>query len=291
MKATIPKAVGRAGIITANLCDPLSELLSRILSPDKTSPNAVGFYYETTIHDTLKCYTSLFNVYDNDAVPWMRMGMTLDRLASSPWVTELHFYPLKLHSKHKLEDKFRLICTETLSTNASNILEKNVVFTYMLMQALKLKMPYDIQPITGYDIVNNILCKTQDIPCVQLATRIMHTAVVHDVICVYLNNPITESDHKHIINETQREFVEFASVCIDLYTVHQEFRTAITHIHTASITHLLDAEVQLISNIVTGIHNGCISNSTLNSDIQRLTRERSALGQDSNLPLSRKSVV
>ena len=85
---------GRCGIIGACLIDPLSQLISKIMGLREDEVNSVGFYYEAELHGVNKTTVMLFNIYDNDPIPWLRLGYTMDLLLASPFVTRITFYPL-----------------------------------------------------------------------------------------------------------------------------------------------------------------------------------------------------
>src|SRR5437773_1781819 len=85
---------GRCGILTACLIDPLSLLISKISGLQENEVNSVGFYYESDLHGTIVHSVLLFNIYDNDPIPWLRVSYTMDLLLASPFVTKITYYPL-----------------------------------------------------------------------------------------------------------------------------------------------------------------------------------------------------
>lgn len=168
----ISRIYEHCGIVTVCLVDPLSQLISKIMRLHENDANAIGFYYEAELHGVSKCTVILFNIYDNDPVPWLRLGYTMDLLLASPFVTKITYYPIvtgpsdsssSLLSRatmsrasqmrvntarnfntdsdkqinqisRKLEEIFRTVVVETISANANAIHDKNISYTVLLLK-------------------------------------------------------------------------------------------------------------------------------------------------------------
>ncbi|MEO6066606.1 MAG: hypothetical protein ABIQ41_01340 [Gemmatimonadales bacterium] len=281
----------RCGILTAHLTDPLSELTNKIIGTDE--PNAVGFYYETKDQGEFKHAVTLFNTYDNTPIQWLRLGYTLDLLLISPFVNRMTFYPLvsSQNKVTKLEEMFRIIVIETIGANAGSIADKNLSYTSLFLKRMGVVNTFQL--ITGYNLVNKVLLTLMKIR----DPNIISSSIVP---CPLIKNPIsincqreTANDHeiRFIIEESRREIVKLAAVFVDLYANNSEFRKNVLEmtINDKSIRHLTELfkkEDELISHVIGGIHNGVLSNETLNELIKDLSIQRDIVGNSKRLPLS-----
>lgn len=296
----------RCGIITACLTDPLSQFINKITGLKDSDHNSVGFYYHGELHGINRCTVILFNIYDNDPVPWLRLGYTMDLLLASPFVTKITFYPIVTnqhgsllsratlstvkHSREpKLEDMFRAVVIETINSNASAIHEKNVSYTALLLKIFGVtggeadRLMDGL--ITGYTLVNKVLLTLMGIK--QSDLNKIGSSIVP---CPLLMKPVTisapretvsDNDIKYIVEESRREITKLVAVFVDLYTTHEIFRNNVLATRTSSsysdyvnLTSLFSKETELITHVVSGIRNGIISNSTLNDIIYDLSNER-----------------
>ncbi|CAH6420855.1 Hypothetical protein HVR_LOCUS1307 [uncultured virus] len=186
---------GRCGILTACLVDPLSQLINKICGLREDDVNSVGFYYEAELHGMSKCTVILFNIYDNDPIPWLRLGYTMDLLLSSPFVTKITYYPLitsdnetqhgslltrdmiskrsaalseqtpkgskKQIVPRRLEETFRITVIQTISMNAKAVHDKNTSYTALLLKIAGITGEEADRLsgliITGYSLVNKVL--------------------------------------------------------------------------------------------------------------------------------------
>lgn len=310
----------KCGIIAACLTDPLSQFINKITGLKDDEHNCVGFYYEAELHGVNRCTVILFNIYDNDPVPWLRLGYTMDLLLASPFVTKITFYPIvtnqpgsllsratlssaKQIRETKLEDMFRTVVIEIINSNASAIHDKNISYTALLLKIAGVtggeadRLTNGL--ITGYTLVNKVLLTLMGVK--QSDLNKIGSSIVP---CPLLKKPITisaprehvaENDIKYIVEESRREITKLLAVFVDLYTTHDVFRSDIlaTRINgmgsgQVDLTNLFEIENDLVSHIVSGIQNGVISNGTLNDIIYNLTHERFILtGQNhQSLPMS-----
>ena len=308
----------RCGIMTVCLTDPLSQLISKIMGLREDEANSVGFYYEAELHGVSKCTVILFNIYDNDPVPWLRLGYTMELLLASPFVTKINFYPLvtnqsdsssslmsratmsKRSISKRLEDMFRTVVVETISTNAGAIHDKNISYTALLLKIAGITGEdadrLTIKIITGYSLVNRVLLTLMGIRQSDLSK--ISSSIIP---CPLLRTPVSiiapreqpnESDIKYVIEESRREITKLVAIFVDLFTSHELFRSNILATRLVNYTtdgnrssmgsvvnldSLFSLENELVSHIVGGIQNGIISNSTLNDIIRDISDERFSL--------------
>lgn len=321
----IARLHGRCGILTARLCDPLSQLINKITGLSEEDPNAVGFYYESEIHGVSKYTIILFNIYDNSPVPWLRLGYTMDLLLSSPFVIKMTFHPLvvdqsdssalsretitrksDMRPMDKLEEMFRVIVIETISTNATNIRDKNVSYTTLLMKAVGITNDetnmLTSKLITGYNLINRVLLALMNIretDSIKISTSIVPCPLLKKSSTINVNEKemkfakeiASEEESKFIIEETRREITKLAAIFVDLYTSHEIFRSNALSMRTngkssISLENLFTREAELVSHIIGSLQNGNLDNGTLNEIIRNLANERFSLGNYQNIPIS-----
>lgn len=115
--------IGRFGILTCNLTDPLSILIDKISISYNNKYNSVGFYY---INDDGDYNITLFDLYDCYHIKWTVSHCIMSYFISSLYVIKIEFYSFddenpkkftsiyntdllkhnKLHIRSKLEEKF-----------------------------------------------------------------------------------------------------------------------------------------------------------------------------------------
>lgn len=306
---------GKCGILTACLTDPLSKLVSKIygLSPDEV--NSVGVYYEAELHGTIKCNVLLFNIYDNDPIPWLRLGYSMDLLISSPFVNKILFYPLtslyqnnsvlsrsNISSKqtyNKLEERFRTAVVQILSYNSKITRDKNINYTALLLKGLGVTgRQYDNiinSTVTGYTLVNKALLMLMGVNKVnpgKISSSIIHCPLFRTPICITsFQEKNKDLDVQYIIEECRREITTLAAVFVDLYTSNKDFRNSIITtgfkktIVDDDISELLSRELEFAAYVTGGIQNGVLSTISINEIIEDINKERSKLGSNDNLPL------
>lgn len=316
----IARLHGRCGILTACLCDPLSQLINKIIGLNEEDPNAVGFYYESEIHGVSKYTIILFNIYDNNPVPWLRLEYTIDLLLSSPFVIKITFHPLvtdqsdssssitmtrksDMRPMDKLEEMFRVIVIETISANATNIRDKNVSYTTLLMKAVGVTNDETnilaSKLITGYNLVNRVLLALMNIretDSVKITTSIVPCPLLKksstiNVKEIASKEIASEEEMKFVIEETRREITKLAAIFVDLYTSHEIFRSNALSMRTngkssINLENLFTREAELVSHIIGSLQNGTLDNATLNEIIRDLANERFSLGNYQNIPIS-----
>lgn len=307
----------RCGIMTACLNDPLSQIISKIMGLKENDVNSVGFYYEGELHGVRKCTVILFNIYDNDPVPWLRLGYTMDLLLASPFVSKITYYPIEtatsssrysqtsilnrsgIRSKpvsKRLEENFRAAVVQTIGNNAKGTHDKNISYTSMLLKVAGVtgeeidKLVNSVQ--TGYSLVNKVLITLMGIESGELSK--ISSSIIP---CPLLKRPISisaprettnESDIRYIVEESRREITKLAAVFVDLFTTNDTFReymlsTGGGKTNQSALNRLLMNESELVSHLVGGLNNGIISSTTINNIIRDINIERFNLGNHEQL--------
>jgi len=304
---------GKCGIIAVRLIDPLSQLIDKINGLHDNDVNSIGFYYEAELHGISKCTVILFNTYDNDSVPWLKLGYTMDLLLASPFVTKITYYPLVHDSSQnnsrsgtsKLEEIFRTVVVQTIGTNAKAIHDKNISYTVMLLKIAGITGEevdrLSTNLITGYSLVNKVLLTLMGIDKAdfnKISSSVVSCPLLKQPISIVApRDNISDNDVKYIVEESRREITKLVAIFVDLFTSHDPFRENVlaTHSHKfkgslmdkdSTLDILFNHEQELISNIVVGLQNGIIDNSNLNDIIYDITKERANLGNYRPLVLS-----
>lgn len=314
---------GRCGIMTACLVDPLSQIISKIMGLKDGEVNSVGFYYEAQLHGVRECTVTLFNVYDNNPIPWLRLGYTMNLLLVSPFVTKIVYYPIVTNNSsllsrssmkikpfnNKLEETFQAIMVQVIGENAKVIHDKNTSYTALLLKTVGItgedadRLVNSI--ISGYTLVNKVLLTLMGIPLGESINRISNSILP----CPLLKQPITitapcesinENDIKYITEESRREITKLVAVFVDLFTSHQEFRSSIIStnfigfgttnnsslkIDKYNLENLFEKELELVQHVVGGFQNGIISSSSMNAIIKDINKERFNLDNYKQLPM------
>ena len=277
------------------------------------TPNAVGFYYETKPHENDAHTVLLFNIYDNDPIPWLRLGYTMSSLLTSQFITKITYYPLisdesdpvSLLSKNTLpvanliknlsdiSGTFRSTVIDTITASISP--DTYTSYTSLLLRLANITTNIS-NIVTGYSLVNKVLVKLMDLQSEVTATSIIPCPILKNPIS--LISPSVEPDiteTEYVIEESRREITKLVGVFIDLFTTHDIFRNNIMNKSSTANTNLsteygpdrlLTCENDLVSYIVGGLQNGVLSNEMLNSLIRNLTGERWKLGVHKPLPTS-----
>lgn len=278
---------GKCGILMASLIDPLSEFINKITGIDGI--NAIGFYYESNLRGTIKHTVMLFNTYDNDPIPWLRLGIQMDLFLASPFVKKIIFYPI---NTDQFRDKiFQTLVIETISVNSHELHDKNLSYTAMLLHIAGIT-GNDVDRITGriltgYNLVNRLLCNLMGIKVENfkhedsLRTNLISCPLLKPSISISsLSGKISDSDVMYVIEESRREITKLIAVFVDLFTSHVPFRNNILRMNVKShidLIPLFTREEELTSMIVGGLQTGIISNKNLNEIIHDLSNERSKL--------------
>ena len=314
---------GKCGIITACLIDPLSQLINKISGRREDDVNAVGFYYEANLHGVNKCIVILFNTYDNDPIPWLRLGYTMSSLLASPFVTKICYHQLitsdkdaskgpllsrnaipngRRTSAENLEETFRIAVVHIIGTNAKAIHDKNTSYTALLFKIAGITGEdadrlYN-QIITGYSLVNRVLIGLMGIDKVdpvKISSSIINCPLIMKPKSIIApRDEIDDDEVKFVIEESRREITKLAAIFVDLFTTHEEFRTyvltarinkPVSQITNVSLDKLMSHEFDLISHITGGLQNGFVSNKTLIEIIRDIISERFNLGNYQQLPI------
>jgi hypothetical protein len=307
-KLDISSIYEQCGIIAVCLVDPLSLLINKILDLKNDEPNGVGFYYETNIQGIKATNVMLFNIYDNNAISWLKLGCTMDRLLNSPFVHRITYYPAAVTedgstslmtklslghiSPNKLDNKFRAHVIETIRNNAQVLHDKNYIYTMLLRHAFNLTT--DNKPIiTGFSLVNRVLALLSNSnnkrshvdsnlaidPCPMLKKH---------VSLVTSNKQFVIDDH--VVEESRKEITNLLAVFIDLFTTSEDFCKALQnknlHDEPLDFTKLFRCEEELVTAIVSSVQAGLLSNVTLNDHIKQLVKQRLSLGNNTPLTMS-----
>jgi len=299
----ISRLYDQCGIITACLIDPLSQLISKICGLKYDEPNAVGFYYETEINSVKKHSVILFNIYDNDAIPWLRLGYTMDLLLVSPFVSKITFYPLITSTQKRVSEKFRLTVIEIIGSNGKSIQDKYISYTCLLMKIGGIAGDdfdrVNSTLITGYSLVNRSLLsmmRIRESDPTKISTSIIPSPLLNKPITISASrdNP-NDSEIKFVTEESRREITKLLAIFLDLFTSHDLFRSNIlsTRSHSkfslSSLDPLFLHENYLISHILGSLESGIFSIGTLNDIISDINSERLALGHQHPLPTTLKT--
>lgn len=315
---------GKCGILTVCLIDPLSQLINKISGLKEDDINAVGFYYEAELHGTNKCTVILFNTYDNDPIPWLRLGYTMDSLLLSPFVKKIIYYPLitsdkeikqnsllkkdvipnKIGITKNLDEAFRINVVQTISMNAKAIHDKNLSYTTLLLKIAGItgdQLSYNI--ITGYSLVNKVMLNLMGIDKIDLnkiSSSIIPCPLVKKPLSIIpskdTSNNQLHHDIEYIIEDSRREITKLIAIFVDLFTSHEQFRINIINYKIPSqnpiannsspfFKNLMNQELELISHIIGGLENGFISNKVITEIIHNITKERFNLGDCQQLPI------
>lgn len=286
------------GILTACLTDPLSQFLDRILG--NNGPNAVGCYYTD---DTGKDKLYMYNIYDDDVIPWMKLGYSLHLLLSSPFVQRITYYPLtkqgptilsqKFLSERvvqDLEQKFRRAVQSEITAHVTTS-DKNEIYRKLWLQMVRLGDFDDV--LTGYTVINRVLVRTTGRSTASVSnTELIHTAILGNAVSIAAE-PVepTELDLNYISDELSREIIQLNASFIDLFTTNNAFRERTLNLSTGStdniaISNLLDRETELVTYLVGSLENGILSVRGLNEIILQMNRIRHRAGNRDELPLS-----
>lgn len=196
--------IGRCGILTAHITDPVAQLLSWWM----TVPNAVGVYYTVTVQGQDRTIVRLYNTYDSTPVSWFRLGGSMDRLLQSGYCYEISFYPLPLPVHDSVYQALTAITREYTPLPH----EKHRAYTRLLLG--------EKSEHTGYTIVN----------------RIMNTALKRSSSIISSDRlmweestvPLTfqpPAEHPTTLPEESRgELVQLAAIFVELFSRSPELR-------------------------------------------------------------------
>jgi len=302
----VPSIHETCGIIAVCLADPLSLLLNKILGIKEDEPNAIGFYYETDIQGIKATNVVLFNTYDNHAVSWLKLGCTMIKLLTLPFIHRITYYPIAIAENGstslmtklslgrifsgKLDNKFRTHVIETISNNAQALHDKSHIYTMLLRRAFDL--PTDTKSIiTGYSLVNRVLLllNNSKLSSISSNTAIDPCSMLKKSVSLAINNKQFTVDG-YVIEESRKEITNLLAVFIDLFTTSEDFCKAIQnkdlHNEPLDLTKLFQCEEELVTSIVSSVQAGLLSNVTLNDHIKRLVKQRLTLGNNNALTMS-----
>lgn len=255
------------GIFACRLTDPLSQIISKIMSLRDNDPNSIGFYY---INDSSTYNITLLNIHDAHPIHWVTPNYTMDLLLESPFVSKIIYYPLntsikriteinsilsrKSIDKHdtKLEETFK-----TLILSIDNDYSKD--YTYLLWKLVNIDNRDNL--ITGYTLVNKILLKLMDttdaisisnsniIPC-HLLKKAVSISSTHDIS--------NQDDIDHILEQSRQEIIALATCFMELFLKNKIFHDKIllkkSLIPKNNVSHLSDLGT-CIRNIVKSFDN------------------------------------
>ncbi len=278
------------GIIEAILSDPLSEMLTKINKLDTDGINAVGFYYSTTVYNENKKIITLFNVYDNSVVSWIKLDMSLEDLLKSPFVKKIIFYPITTNTVLTLDYITSCIIDVIHENNDMNRINGyyNLLYSFLDMKHEMI--------VTGYYIANKLLLKLSGIKnstLIKTSTSILPCPIIEDeIILIPEEINLSTDDIDRILEETKEEIVKLTSIFITLYTNDQNFKSSIMKLKECSVIDLDDLfnkELNFVSYIIGSLKQGAINRSVLNEHISELRKERALFGN--KVPLPRCQVI
>jgi hypothetical protein len=298
---------GKCGILMASLTDPLSRFINKILGLRDDEINAIGFYYENEVNRSMRHTVILFNTYDNNPIPWLRLGTQMDALLASPFVKRIIFSPISNDTNfspseinstnNRIEQTFRTLVVETIGVNAHTIHDKNLIYTALLMKIVAIDNAeierISNKIITGYNLVNKVLLNLMGIKNTEspkLSNSLIQCPLLKKSVSIRsVNERCSESDITYVIEESRREITKLIAIFADLYTSHTTFRDSILAMRSTersnnNLTSLFERENELVSAVVGGLQTGIISNYNLNMIINDLTTERYNLGEYQGLP-------
>lgn len=297
---------GSYGVIVACLTDPLSLFINKIRGCQPNDVNAVGVYYSSKLTGVV---VNLFSTYDNEPIPWMKLGISMKKLLESPFVTKIVYYPgtqtggaiFTPQSTRTipsgLEARFRTTVIAELEANSRVPCDKELVYTLLWMHSAGITN-HEIEELaakiaTGYSVVNHILLTlmgAKEFPNMQY--QLAH--------CHFLGKPLTiraplesadERSMQAIINHSEDEIKILNSIFIDLFITNSEFRSSIVNTtpHGGDVSHMravFAREMDLVTHLVGSLEAGSFSNSELNEIITQLNRARYRVGEYKTLPIS-----
>lgn len=83
--------IGRFGILSCKLADPLSNIIDKITECYNNYYNSIGIYY---INDKLDYSVILFNLYDTYPIKWVLSHHIISNFMSSQYIKNIHYYSL-----------------------------------------------------------------------------------------------------------------------------------------------------------------------------------------------------
>lgn len=288
----------------ACLTDPLSLFINKMRGQQPDDVNAVGVYYSSKLTGTV---VNLFNTYNNEPVPWMKLSISMKKLLESPFVTKIVYYPgttsggavFTPQSNRTvpvgLEGRFRTAAIAELEINSKVVCDTELVYTLLWMHCAGLDELEELQArvVTGYTVVNHILLSV-------MGTTEASTIQYQLVHCPFLGKPLTlraplESADARIMQQvvdySAEEIKVLNSIFIDLFISNAEFRTSIVNaapnsVDTSHMRTVFAREMDLVTHVVGGLEAGSLSNSELNELVIQLNRARYRVGEHHTLPVS-----
>jgi hypothetical protein len=292
---TISGIPGKCGILTVVLTDPLSQLLRKISGGKPDTVNSIGFYYYDI--KSTSYHVCLYDIIDASSISWFHMTMTMESLLCSAFISKINFYPISFEKYSYVDDTFRPAMIEAISNNSKLVKDKIATYTYLLLREAGIPSPDNIRR-TGYDLVNEVLCKLMKISPRTNSWDIISCPLLEEHISIMPHHISAGDDElKHVIEESRREIVKLVATFIDLYTSHPEFRSIFltTNFHKRdnnnNLSSLLMKENALVLSVVNSLHTGIIAVQTLNGFINELTKERFNIGYYQRLPLSNNATA
>ena len=116
--------IGRFGILTCNLIDPLYKLLDKICMTYNNNYNSVGLYY---INDDGDYNISLFDLYDCHHIKWTTSHCMMQHFISSTYVTKINFYSLDRVEQNNFQSIYHTDVLRYGNHNDRSILEKKFI--------------------------------------------------------------------------------------------------------------------------------------------------------------------
>ncbi len=283
----------QCGILTACLVDPVSQIINKVIGLQKDDSNCVGFYYKT---EQSTCLVTLFNIYDNNLVPWLSRDYNMNLFLTSPYVSNIIFYPLILNH----DNSSKLLLSRSSLSHTSKVLTIDI-FRSLVSETINSNIPCDKKSsysslllnnytITGYTIVNKVLSKLMGQYNENNYSNIIPSPFLKKSVSMMLSN--TNRPDQNVTEIMRKELGKFAEIFIDLFITRTEFRSEILSKYTnkssntiCKLDNLFDIERELVTYIVSGFKTGIISTYNLNQIINNLVQERFVLNNYHQVPL------
>jgi hypothetical protein len=209
--------IGRFGILTCNLIDPLYILISKISISYDNSYNSLGFYY---INDDGDYNITLFDLYDSYHIKWTVSYTIMSYFTSSSHVEKIDFYSLdddskfitlhnilkcnERHTRSKLEEKFiNIISGLLLSYNY----ERN--YTNLLLNIVNNKK-------LGEDLINKVLLLLNNHDIIDHFSKYVKHILSFKKNVNYIN--IIDDNFDNVIN---CEILKLKDSFLKIYTNHK----------------------------------------------------------------------
>lgn len=215
--------IGRFGILTCNLTDPLSMLINKITISYDNKYNSIGFYY---INDDGDYNIILFDLYDSYHIKWTISHCILSYFITSLYVIKIDFYSFD-EEKYEFPSIYN---TNVLKYNKNNVRNKLEEKFINIISGLLISYNYE-RNYNSYliNIANNKKCADDLINKILILlfenynindhfTKFIKNTLSFDVkrSINYIN--IVDNNFDNIIN---KEIMKLKKSFFEIYTNHK----------------------------------------------------------------------